>query len=178
MNQTSLTFADKNYNTTDYSGLGRVYLRKNIQTVVNPNTGITYSTNFLTQAMLSKENTIYIIQYDYNLNGQTITIPSGCVLLFEGGSISNGSINGVNTIIHTTSDNIFKDIIITGLWKNKEVYSSWIHSNKNEANVLFSNLINLCSNDGCTLFITGDYVGKQIKSEPNGGKIIILLNTY
>lgn len=295
LNQTSLTFADKNYNTTDYSGLGRVYLRKNIQSVVNPNTGITYSTNLLTQQMLNKENTIYVlqydyslnyqtisipegsilvfeggdinngtlncnstiivgkfrgnatiagtysfqdaqadeeditqsqssvlkfknkgydeanfsglgrtylrknivngvnvltqdminnpntiyhIQYDYNLNGQTITIPSGCVLLFEGGSISNGSINGVNTIIHTTSDNIFKDIIITGLWKNKEVYSSWIHSNKNEANVLFSNLINLCSNDGCTLFITGDYLGKQIKSEPNGGILLLKDNIH
>lgn len=99
LNQTSLTFADKNYNTTDYSGLGRVYLRKNIQTVVNPNTGITYSTNFLTQAMLNKENTIYIIQYDYNLNGQTITIPSGCVLQFEGGSIDNGQIDCTDTII-------------------------------------------------------------------------------
>lgn len=178
LNQTSLTFADKNYNTTDYSGLGRVYLRKNIQRVQNPNTGIFYNTNLLTQQMISKENTIYIIQYDYNLNGQTITIPSGCVLQFEGGSISNGSINGVNTIIHTTSDNIFKDIIITGLWKNKEVYSSWIHSNKNEANVLFSNLINLCSNDGCTLFITGDYVGKQIKSEPNGGILLLKDNIH
>ena len=178
LNQTSLTFADKNYNTTDYSGLGRVYLRKNIQRVQNPNTGIFYNTNLLTQQMISKENTIYIIQYDYNLNGQTITIPEGCVLQFEGGSISNGSINGVNTIIHTTSDNIFKDIIITGLWKNKEVYSSWIHSNKNEANVLFSNLINLCSNDGCTLFITGDYVGKQIESEPNGGILLLKNNIH
>lgn len=111
LNQTSLTFADKNYNTTDYSGLGRVYLRKNIQTVVNPNTGITYSTNFLTQAMLSKENTIYIIQYDYNLNGQTITIPSGCVLLFEGGSISNGTLIGNSTIVVYNNHSIFSNIV-------------------------------------------------------------------
>lgn len=115
LNQTSLTFADKNYNTTDYSGLGRIYLRKNIQTVVNPNTGITYSTNLLTQAMLSKENTIYIIQYDYNLNGQTITIPSGCVLLFEGGSISNGNIDFVNTnITNLNNSTIFKNVSLSG----------------------------------------------------------------
>lgn len=126
LNQTSLTFADKNYNTTDYSGLGRVYLRKNIQTVVNPNTGITYSTNFLTQAMLSKENTIYIIQYDYNLNGQTITIPSGCVLLFEGGSISNGNIEGINTIIDNSSNNIiFSSILIQGTWLCSFIDSNW-----------------------------------------------------
>lgn len=133
LNQTSLTFADKNYNTTDYSGLGRVYLRKNIQSVVNPNTGTTYSTNFLTQAMLSKENTIYIIQYDYNLNGQTITIPSSCVLLFEGGSISNGSINfnkcsiegefKINNIIFTGN---FISSVIAPSTNTKEVLQSII----------------------------------------------------
>ena len=99
LNQTSLTFADKNYNTTDYSGLGRVYLRKNIQTVVNPNTGITYSTNLLTQQMLNKENTIYVLQYDYSLNYQTISIPGGSILVFEGGDINNGTLNCNSTII-------------------------------------------------------------------------------
>lgn len=99
LNQTSLTFADKNYNTTDYSGLGRVYLRKNIQTVVNPNTGITYSTNLLTQQMLNKENTIYVLQYDYSLNYQTISIPEGSILVFEGGDINNGTLNCNSTII-------------------------------------------------------------------------------
>lgn len=99
LNQTSLTFEDKNYNTTDYSGLGRVYLRKNIQTVVNPNTGITYSTNLLTQQMLNKENTIYVLQYDYSLNYQTISIPEGSILVFEGGDINNGTLNCNSTII-------------------------------------------------------------------------------
>lgn len=129
LNQTSLTFADKNYNTTDYSGLGRVYLRKNIQTVVNPNTGITYSTNLLTQAMLSKENTIYIIQYDYNLNGQTITIPEGCVLLFEGGSVSNGTLIGTNTIISSTPTNILSKVNIQGTYNNEFWYIEWIAEN-------------------------------------------------
>lgn len=118
LNQTSLTFADKNYNTTDYSGLGRVYLRKNIQTVVNPNTGITYSTNLLTQQMLNKENTIYVLQYDYSLNGQTITIPSGCVLLFEGGSISNGTLSGANTTLRGAIEHVFNNLNIVGSWTN------------------------------------------------------------
>lgn len=118
LNQTSLTFADKNYNTTDYSGLGRVYLRKNIQRVQNPNTGIFYNTNLLTQQMISKENTIYIIQYDYNLNGQTITIPSGCVLLFEGGSISNGTLSGANTTLSGAIEHVFNNLNIVGSWTN------------------------------------------------------------
>lgn len=122
LNQTSLTFADKNYNTTDYSGLGRVYLRKNIQRVQNPNTGIFYNTNLLTQQMLVKENTIYIIQYDYNLNGQTITIPSGCVLLFEGGSISNGVVKFNNTLLE---GGINIDCTILGSLLNQEIKASW-----------------------------------------------------
>ena len=125
LNQASLTFADKNYNTTDYSGLGRVYLRKNIQSVVNPNTGITYSTNLLTQDMLSKENTIYIIQYDYSLNYQTITIPEGCVLQFEGGSISTGTLSGNNTIITAEPYNIFKTIGFAGTFNIEKVIPEW-----------------------------------------------------
>lgn len=125
LNQTSLTFADKNYNTADYSGLGRVYLRKNIQSVVNPNTGITYSTNLLTQDMLSKENTIYIIQYDYSLNYQTITIPEGCVLQFEGGSISTGTLSGNNTIIIAEPYNIFKTIGFAGTFNIEKVIPEW-----------------------------------------------------
>lgn len=125
LNQTSLTFADKNYNTADYSGLGRVYLRKNIQTVVNPNTGITYSTNLLTQQMLSKENTIYVLQYDYSLNYQTISIPEGSILVFEGGSISTGTLSGNNTIIVAEPYNIFKTIGFAGTFNIEKVIPEW-----------------------------------------------------
>ena len=98
-NQTSLLLADKSYNPDDFSGLGRVYLRKNMQKVINPNTGMSYTTNLLTQAMVSKENTIYIIQHDYSLNYQTLNIPNNSVLVFNGGSIDNGTLNCNSTII-------------------------------------------------------------------------------
>lgn len=105
-NQTSLYFANKNHDTDDYSGLGRVHLRKNIQEVLNPDTNTFYTTNLLTQEMVSKENTIYIIQYDYNLNGQTITIPDNCILQFEGGSISTGTLKLINTNVFIPNYNI------------------------------------------------------------------------
>lgn len=50
--------------------------------------------NQLTQAMVNTANTVYHIQYDYDLNGQTITLPTGCVLEFEGGSVKNGTLSG------------------------------------------------------------------------------------
>lgn len=99
INQTSLLLADKSYNPDDFSGLGRVYLRKNMQKVINPNTGMSYTTNLLTQSMVSKENTIYIIQYDYSLNYQTLNIQNNSVLVFNGGSIDNGTLNCNSTII-------------------------------------------------------------------------------
>lgn len=78
-----LKLADKAYNASAFSGLGRVYLRKNV----------TDSKNILTQAMINNENTRYIIQYDYDLNGGTLEIPKGCTLDFqEGGSFHNGDI--------------------------------------------------------------------------------------
>ena len=52
----------------------------------------------LTQEMINKSNTIYEIRYDFDLNGQTITIPDNCIIKFTGGSISNGKL-GVNTTV-------------------------------------------------------------------------------
>lgn len=80
-NQT-LKLKDKEYAPKDYSGMGRVYLRKHYVNGVNT----------LTQHMMRKPNTIYIIQYDYCLAEQTIEVPENCVLDFQGGSLRNGII--------------------------------------------------------------------------------------
>ena len=97
-----MKFKDKEYDSSEFSGLGRVYLRKNIQT----------NKNILTQDMINKPNTIYIIQYDYDLNDQTITIPESCILQFEGGSLSNGTIDGTKFEINAKYK-IFSNIIFS-----------------------------------------------------------------
>lgn len=114
-----LKFADKIYDTSSFSGLGRIYLRKNI--VGNK--------NILTQEMISKSNTRYIIQYDYDLNGQTVNIPENCVLEFEGGSICNGTLNGNSTIIRCSElYPILLQTTITGTWLQNNIYSDWFVS--------------------------------------------------
>lgn len=162
LNQTSLTFADKNYNTTDYSGLGRVYLRKNIQSVVNPDTGITYSTNLLTQQMLSKENTIYVLQYDYSLNYQTISIPEGSILVFEGGSISTGTLSGNNTIIVAEPYNIFKTIGFAGTFNIEKVIPEWFGAKGDNSTINtkpFQDAIDFAEFAATNIeFQSGDYV--------------------
>lgn len=102
--------------------------------------------------MLVKENTIYIVQYDYSLNFQTITVPDNSILLFEGGTISNGTLNGAgaNVLSVDNSKVIFgENIIITGTWKVAVIYSGWFNfrytaGSNNLQNL--QNLFNLSSN--------------------------------
>ena len=121
---TVIKLKDKRYDPEEYSGLGRVYLRKNVITV-NSEEG-DKELNILTQNMISLENTRYIIQYDYDLNGQTITIPKGCILDFQGGSLSNGRINFNGCFIKSPVYHIFKNITISsGVVKNIYQYAEW-----------------------------------------------------
>lgn len=57
-----LKFKDKDYNLSEFSGLGRIYLRKNI----------VGSKNVLTYDMFNSSNTIYYIQYNYDLDGKLL----------------------------------------------------------------------------------------------------------
>lgn len=79
---------DKEYAPAKFSGMGRVYLRKNIKN----------GKNILEQDMMLKSNTIYIIQYDFDLDEKEITVPNNCVLDFQGGSLNNGTIKGLSLI--------------------------------------------------------------------------------
>lgn len=110
-----LQFADKEYNASAFSGLGRVYLRKNISS----------NKNILTQAMMSKANTRYIIQYDYDLDGETITMPENITLEFQGGGLRNGTLNGNKCLICSTSHVIFDNVTLMGTFVNSSFESIW-----------------------------------------------------
>lgn len=128
-----LKFKDKEYSPEDYSGMGRKVLRKHYVNGVNT----------LTQHMINKPNTIYIIQYDYCLADQTIEIPENCVLQFEGGSFRNGEVNFNNIYISNGVNNtIFYDVNLRGVLKNNKFYSSWTNSIYEAFNICYtSNLL-------------------------------------
>lgn len=121
-NQT-LKLKDKEYAPKDYSGMGRVYLRKHYVNGVNT----------LTQHMMRKPNTIYIIQYDYCLAGQTIVIPENCVLDFQGGSLKNGKIIFNNTVIESKENYIFRNLVFEGTTMAKYIYTEWFGAIPNES---------------------------------------------
>ena len=83
-NLSVLKFADRAYNPGIYVGMGYKILRRNIID----------GKNILTQEMVNQPHTIYMIQYDFDLDGATITLPEGCMFYFQGGSISNGFLEG------------------------------------------------------------------------------------
>jgi hypothetical protein len=59
--------------------------------VLNPGTSLS---NDFTQ-----ENTIYYIRDRFDLNGQTVTVPNGSELVFEGGSFVNGTLDLNNSAV-------------------------------------------------------------------------------
>lgn len=103
--------------------------------------------NVLTQEMLSKANTCYVIRYDYDLLNTEVIIPKGCTLDFKGGSLTNGIIVGDDTVVYGGNYEIFKHgqtkyhkyvlngskneimksdgIIVVGTWNNKICHSNW-----------------------------------------------------
>ena len=152
-----------------YNGMGRVELAKNMVNGVNT----------LTQDMFYKgavgsrvpnTNTIFVIRYDYEL-AEDITIPDGCVLQFEGGSVSGGgsySLIGQNTpIVNENNKAIFKDEISVSGINIEKLPLSWCGgvADYNETSGTGTDnsdaleyALHLASNNGqISVFIDGDY---------------------
>lgn len=76
----------------------------------------------LSQSDFNQANTIYEIRYDFDLNGNTISIPDNCELKFIGGSLKNGTINFNNTLL---SGDIKIKTNILGNIRNGDIYPEW-----------------------------------------------------
>ena len=101
----TLRLADRTSSPQDFIQNGYKILRRNIIS----------GKNILTQKMISEENCTYEIRYNFDLNGSEITIPNNCSLKFNGGSISNGSINlSMTEIIASSKDHIFNNTLVKG----------------------------------------------------------------
>lgn len=93
-NLSVLKFADRAYNPGIHVGMGYKILRRNIID----------GKNILTQDMVNQPHTIYMIQYDFDLDGAQITIPENCILKFDGGSLSNGKLTSIGYVRCINSD--------------------------------------------------------------------------
>ena len=96
-----------------------VLIRENESIVIAPKySGKTGDNRYeLEQSDFIRENTEYVIKYDFFLR-ENITIPANCTLKFEGGSISGGGnnniIEGNNTYIKAGNNPIFDNVYLLG----------------------------------------------------------------
>ncbi len=119
-----IRFADREYISN--LQMGSIVLRTNILDNVN----------ILSQDMISAENTMFEVRYDYDLDGETITIPYGSILNFVGGSLKNGTLNGVNTGIQAGAYQIFQSSLnLSGMFTSAfkaEWFGGQIHISESE----------------------------------------------
>ena len=97
----------------------------------NPNVPVTYKTiilkknlvngvNTLTQEMMSTTNTKFVVKYDFTL-AEDITVPAGCILEFDGGSIANSTGNNytltgtATKVVNLYNYTIFSNVTPTGV---------------------------------------------------------------
>ena len=158
----ALRFANKEYNPANFSGLGKVYLRKNIVDIEQEDGSVVHK-NILTQDMINKENTQYVIQYDYDLNGEEITIPNNCVLKFENGKFSNGNVSFNNTAIFTDTEliPIFNDIIISGDIYNNIISVDWFNNTLAKTINTYSTIYNIICNNNLYNIEQSIIIGKR-----------------
>lgn len=96
----------------------------NVQTSGDYEAQRTYETKVLKSNLpfvnqITNVNTKYVIKWDFDLNNGVVNIPEGCLIEFDGGSISNGTLVGSHTILiyfQELSDCI-KSVTTQGTWK-------------------------------------------------------------
>ena len=99
----------REYDSQSPNGMGYVVLKKN-QTLAE---------------QVTLTNTVYEIRYDFDLGGASKTIPSGCVLMFNGGSLTNGTIVLDGTEL---SGKVSLDVDCSGTCINPSAWQGWFSS--------------------------------------------------
>lgn len=160
-NLSVLKFADRAYNPGIYVGMGYKILRRNIID----------GKNILTQDMINQPHTIYVIQYDFDLDSTQIAIPENCILKFDGGSLINGIVNCDNTVIQAEPYNIFTNIEIKGI-HSSEAYIEWFFRDEDKFyNSAFKEVI--------TYFSTINFIsGKEYTFDKSVIDCCHLINPY
>ena len=110
------------YDPSTFSGKGYKLLRKNIIKKVN-NDGSINTVNYLSPDEFNISNTIYEIRYDFTLDNKTVDLLENCIIVFNGGSIIDGTLNCNNTLL--TGDYSNSSIELTGTYNSisKEINS-------------------------------------------------------
>lgn len=113
-------------------------------------------TKMAIQDKFNKPNVIYKITKDIDLAGETLTIPEGCTLDFQGGSFSNGTIIGNDTRIKAGLEKIFNYIILEKTFVC-DFNIRWFAKSGEDISSIFENLLSITKNGGKIIINKGTY---------------------
>lgn len=158
-----LQFADREYNSSLYSGKGwKILRRKEIECQCCDCGKKCMVSNILTQDDFLEPNTIYVVRYDFDLNGKKIILPKGCEIRFEGGSFSNGEIDlngGKITGMMGDINDYFKDAVVDNyadgqiFWKDGHLHI-WTENKFEVVSSLTLDDIQLAINEGANVTLS------------------------
>jgi hypothetical protein len=103
---------------------------------------------WLDQKMIDTAKGSFTVNKAYSLLNDTIVLPKGFKLIFDGGSLDDGVIIGNESSIEVVSNRpvLGLGITIKGIWNQKEVYDKWFVFNKDTsyvANTIIQNMLDL-----------------------------------
>lgn len=124
-------------------------------------------------------DTLYVIKNKFDLNGETLEIPSGCILDFQGGYIDNGTIVGDDTKVLYVGTPLGKDLVIEGTWNIPVIESSIVELSSNHREL--KKLIALSSNTYFNVIhivpgtwkVTFESFGEEFFSLKNNTKFVV-----
>lgn len=114
---------------------------------------ITLNKRYRLSEQLTKDNTIYLVQNGFDLQGRTIIIPDNCELRFDGGYFTNGRVVFNNTLL---SGNIIQLLCdCTGSLNNEYIDPVWFGADpkgKEDSTKSLQMAIDIASNSRCMNF--------------------------
>lgn len=97
---------------------------------------------------LVKNDVTYIINSNFNLNGEKIKLPNKSTLKFIGGKFINGVLIGDTSSIIADNVTIFEHVLIAGSWSVSTIFDTWFYydsTQDNPANDVINSILSLTS---------------------------------
>ncbi|MBQ9641916.1 MAG: hypothetical protein IJV06_10230 [Bacteroidaceae bacterium] len=106
----------------------------------------------LTQAMIDKAGGQLTVSSDYTLKGETIVLPQKFRLVFKGGTMAGGVLQGNQSVIKAEADKqIFgPGLQIKGTWNIANIYDTWFIFDERKtfvSNQIITNILALASDN-------------------------------
>lgn len=96
---------------------------------------------------------VYVIKQDWDLKGQSVSLPEGCTLKFVGGCIKNGTLIGNSTVVRLKQEGpVFDDVRLQGSFNANDFPINAYKTNKLDDFYSF-----LEAFSGAKLYLTDDY---------------------